>query len=165
MSWVAEGELLALLIGIGGFIWITMRKAFSDFLIFAVGTILLINIIVWGQNGFRGWAIGGMVVFAAMSIFLNRRRSAQAPQTDHDTGERLVMPETRKAKSVFVRALNMGWSGLWLILWLVMIGIAAGIFGKSPYLHYVFIAIIAMAAATTLITTLIMRFWKMDNSN
>jgi len=42
-----------------------------------------------------------------------------------------------------------------------MIGIAAGIFGKNPYLHYVFIAIIVIGVASTLIT----RFWKVDISN
>jgi len=72
MNWGMEGELLVLMIVIGSFIWITMRKAFLDFLIFAVAAILLLNVIVWGQSGFRGWAIGGILVLAVMPIFLNR---------------------------------------------------------------------------------------------
>jgi len=157
MNWGMEGELLVLMIVIGSFIWITMRKVFLDFLIFAVAAILLLNVIVWGQSGFRGWAIGGILVLAVMPIFLNRRRLAQALQIDYpaEPGETLAVPENRKAQ--FVRVLKWGLWGLWL----VMIGIAAGIFGKNPYLHYVFIAIIVIGVASTLIT----RFWKVDISN
>jgi hypothetical protein len=157
MNWGMEGELLLLMIGIGCFIWITMRKIFLEFLIFAVAAILLLNIIVWGQSDFRGWATGGILVLAVMPIFLNRRRLAQALQRDHpaELGETLAMPENRKTK--LVRVLKWGLWGLWLI----MIGIAAGIFGKNPYLQYVFIAIIVIGAASTLIA----RFWKVDISN
>jgi hypothetical protein len=125
-----------------------MLKTLSNFLVWAVLVILLFNIWVWGNNGYRGWAIGGIVVLVAIMVLWNR-----AAKPD----ETLAIPENRKAKSDLFRILS---TGLWA-LWVVGIGIGAGIFGKIPYLPYLFMAIAAISIAIIVF----MRIWKVDNSN
>jgi hypothetical protein len=125
-----------------------MLKVLSNFLVWAVLVILLFNIGILGNNGYRGWAIGGIAVLVAIMILWNR--AAKPDETP-------AMPENRKVKSDLFRILS---GGLW-VLWVIGIGIGAGIFGKSPYLPYLFLAIAAISIAIILL----MRIWKIDNSN
>ena len=137
---------------------VELRKLLWDLLGFAVAVFLLFKIMDWGHNGLRGQAIDGLVVLVAMMFFWNRLRPAQAPQTD-DAGETAAMPENRKEKFDFNRVINIGLFGLWL----VTISIGAGLFGKSPYLDYVFKGTIAIGLATIFIRHFFGR--KVDNSN
>jgi hypothetical protein len=137
-----------------------MRKELLNLLVWAVAVILLFIIWVSGNNGFRGQAIAGIVVLVAMMVLWNRRTSPQIPRTNRatETGEALTIPENRKAKFYFIRILSMGQWGLWI----VGLGIGAGVFGKSPYLTYLFLAIVVIAVAISLFMRSIGQ--KADNS-
>jgi hypothetical protein len=111
------------------------RKTLLDFLIFVVGSGLLIIAGTLGHGGHRGWAAVVIVFLGATMLLLNKIY----PDSNWPTSQ-WVLPAERKT---IVRRLG----SVSFVLGMFGITIGVGIFGKSQFLSQVFSALCVIGLA------------------